>query len=152
MRFVAIKTMEQQQRLAWHRLREGWKAERTALFNRIRGLLTEFGIVVEVGASRIRRKLVELEGDAAYPQSIRLMTQSVREQLAILDQRMAECDQQIARQSQSDPVVKRLRSRPGIGPFTADANFRGMLPRQILNCCFSRKFKLYKCTMHEVQT
>ena len=121
MRFVAIKTMEQQQRLAWHRLREGWKAERTALFNRIRGLLTEFGIVVEVGASKIRRKLVELEGDNAYPQSIRLMTQSVREQLAILDQRMAECDQQIARQSQSDPVVKRLRSRPGIGPLTADA-------------------------------
>lgn len=121
MRFVAIKTEEQQQRLAWHRLREGWKAERTALFNRIRGLLTEFGIVVEVGASKIRRKLVELEGDNAYPESIRLMTQSVREQLAILDQRMAECDQQIARQSQSDPVVKRLRSRPGIGPLTADA-------------------------------
>ena len=85
MRFVAIKAMEQQQRLAWHHLCEGWKAERTALFNRIRGLLTEFGIVVEVGASEIRRKLVELEGDAAYPQSIRLMTQSVREQLAILD-------------------------------------------------------------------
>jgi transposase len=121
MRFVAIKTEEQQQRLAWHRLREGWKAERTALFNRIRGLLTEFGIVVEVGASRIRRKLVELEGDNACPESIRLMTQSVREQLAILDQRMAECDQQIARQSQNDPVVKRLRSRPGIGPLTADA-------------------------------
>jgi transposase len=79
------------------------------------------GIVIEVGASKIQRKLVELESDAAYPQSIRLMTQSVREQLVTLDQRMVECDQQIARQSQSDPVVKRLRSRPGIGPLTADA-------------------------------
>jgi transposase len=56
MRFVTIKTEEQQQRLAWHCLREGWKAERTALFNRIRGLLAEFGIVVELGAARIRRK------------------------------------------------------------------------------------------------
>ena len=53
MRFVTIKTEEQQQRLAWHRLREGWKAERTALFNRIRGLLTEFGLVVELGATKI---------------------------------------------------------------------------------------------------
>ena len=74
MRFVTIKTEEQQQRLAWHRLREGWKAERTALFNRIRGLLTEFGIVVELGATKIRRKLAELESDSAYPQSIQLLS------------------------------------------------------------------------------
>ena len=121
MRFVVVKTEEQQQRLAWHRPREGWKAERTALFNRIRGLLTEFGIVVEVGASKIRRKLAELEGDNAYPESLRLMTQSVREQVAVLDQRLAECERQIARQSRNDPVVGRLRSRPGIGPLTADA-------------------------------
>ncbi|MBP9806413.1 MAG: IS110 family transposase, partial [Candidatus Accumulibacter sp.] len=121
MRFVAVKTEAQQQRLSWHRLREGWKAERTALINRIRGLLTEFGIIVELGAAKIRRKLAEMEGDDAYPQTIRLMISSVREQLTVLDQRLAECDQQIARQSRSDPVVKRLRSRPGIGPLTADA-------------------------------
>ena len=121
MRFVAVKTEEQQRRLGWHRLREGWKAERTALFNRIRGLLTEFGIVVEVGASKIRHKLAELKGDEAYPQSIRLMTQSVREQVAVLDIRLAECERQIARQSLDDPVVARLRTRPGIGPLTADA-------------------------------
>lgn len=121
MRFVTIKTEEQQQRLAWHRLREGWKAERTALFNRVRGLLAEFGIVVEVGASKIRRKLAELESDEAYPQSIQLMAQSVRAQVEILDQRLAECERQIARQSRSDPAVARLRSRPGIGPLTADA-------------------------------
>lgn len=102
-------------------MREGWKAERTALINRIRGLLTEFGIVVEAGAAKIRRKLAEMEGDDAYPQSIRLMVGSVREQLTVLDQRLVECDQQIARQSRADPVVKRLRSRPGIGPLTADA-------------------------------
>lgn len=121
MRFVAVKTEAQQQRLSWHRLREGWKAERTALINRIRGLLTEFGIIVELGAAKIRRKLAEMEGDDAYPQTIQLMVSSVREQLTVLDQRLAECDQQIARQSRSDPVVKRLRSRPGIGPLTADA-------------------------------
>ena len=121
MPLVTIKTEEQQQRLAWYRLREGWRAERTALFDRVRGLLTESGIVVERGAAKIRRKLVELEGDDAYPQNIRLMAQSVREQVGVLDQRLAEGERQIARQSKSDPAVTRLRSRPGIGLLSADA-------------------------------
>ena len=46
MRFVPIKTVDQQAILAWHSVREGWKEERTALLNRVRGLLAEFGIVV----------------------------------------------------------------------------------------------------------
>ena len=45
MRLVPIKTIDQQAILAWHSAREGWKEERTALLNRVRGLLTEFGIV-----------------------------------------------------------------------------------------------------------
>ena len=45
MRFVPVKTAEQQGQLAVHRLREGYKEERTALINRIRGLLLEFGLV-----------------------------------------------------------------------------------------------------------
>ena len=87
----------------------------------IRGFLTEFCIVVELGATKIRRKLAELESDTAYPQSIQLMAQSVREQVGVLDKRLAECERQIAQQSKSDPAVIRLRSRPGIGPLTADA-------------------------------
>ena len=45
MRFVAVKTVEQQAILAWHRMRQGWIEERTALLNRVRGLLAEFGLV-----------------------------------------------------------------------------------------------------------
>lgn len=41
MRFVPIKTVDQQAILAWHSVREGWKEERTALLNRVRGLLAE---------------------------------------------------------------------------------------------------------------
>ena len=121
MRFVAVKTEAQQQRLCWHRLREGWKAERTALFNRIRGLLSEFGFIVEQGSAKLRRRLADMESDNAYPQSIRLMIGSVRKHLTVLDERLAECDQQIARQGRADPVVKQLCSRPGIGLLTADA-------------------------------
>jgi transposase len=46
MRFVAIKSVEQQAILAWHSVREGWQQERTALLNRTRGLLAEFGVVI----------------------------------------------------------------------------------------------------------
>lgn len=57
MRFIPVKTETQQQRLAWHSLRLGWIEERTALLNRIRGLLVEFGVVIETGATRLRRWL-----------------------------------------------------------------------------------------------
>lgn len=46
MRFVAIKSVEQQAILAWHSVRAGWQEERTALLNRTRGLLAEFGVVI----------------------------------------------------------------------------------------------------------
>lgn len=121
MRFVTVKTEAQQQRLLTHRLREGWKAERTALINRIRGLLAELGIVIELGAGKARRTLAELAGDEAYPASVRQMIQSVLGHLHELDTRIDEGDQQIARQSKSDPTVALLRTRPGIGALGADA-------------------------------
>lgn len=46
MRFVPIKTVDQQARLAWHRVREGYKTEALATSNRLRGLLAEFGVVM----------------------------------------------------------------------------------------------------------
>ena len=125
MRFVAVKTEAQQQRLCWHRLREGWKAERVALLNRIRGLLAELGIVSEVGAAKLRLKLGELLAEQSdgvlTAEPIRLMVQSVCEQLKALDARIAECDKQIARQSQQDPVVNHLQQCPSVGPLIADA-------------------------------
>jgi len=55
MRFVPIKSVEQQAVLAVHRLRQGLVEERTALANRIRGLLTEYGLVISVGLDRLRK-------------------------------------------------------------------------------------------------
>lgn len=57
MRFVAIRTEDQQSRLAWHRVREGWKEERTALINRCRGLLLEFGYPIARSAAAFQRGL-----------------------------------------------------------------------------------------------
>ncbi|NLX17537.1 MAG: IS110 family transposase [Ramlibacter sp.] len=121
MRFIAVKTEAQQQRLAWHSLRLGWIEERTALLNRIRGVLAEFGMVVEPGATRLRRWLAEHEFDTAQPMIVRHLIQSVRDQLDALDARIGECDRQIAAQQAKDAAARRVRELPGVGQLTADA-------------------------------
>lgn len=125
MRFVTPKTEAQQQRLCWHRLREGWKSERTALLNRIRGLLAELGIIADVGATKLRHALADMlcehQDGTLTPEPIRVMVQSVLAQLKALDERLSECDKQIARQSKQDPIVSHLQKCPSIGPLIADA-------------------------------
>lgn len=122
MRFIPVKTeAQQQQRLAWHSLRQGWIEERTALLNRIRGLLAEFGMVVDTGATRLRHKLAEHEFDTAQPAPIRHLIQAVHDQLDALDGRIAECDRQITAQQAEDAAARRVRDLPGVGMLTADA-------------------------------
>ena len=56
MRFVPVKSLEQQATLTLHRVRQGFVEQRTALINRVRGLLSEFGIVVPLKASTVRHQ------------------------------------------------------------------------------------------------
>jgi transposase len=81
MRFVAIKSIEQQAILAWHSVRAGWQEERTALLNRTRGLLAEFGVVVARSADRLLGALPTLIEDIRLPDPVRAMLLEVREQL-----------------------------------------------------------------------
>jgi len=73
MRFVPIKTVEQQAILAWHSVREGWKEERTALLNRVRGLLAEYGVVIGRSADRLLTALPKLSEDSRLPDPVRAM-------------------------------------------------------------------------------
>lgn len=121
MRFVAVKTAEQQARLARHRLREGWKEERTALMNRLRGLLAEFGITYPRSSAALRRGLAEAVHDERLPLSVRELAGWAREDLAHLDQRIAACDRSIGLACRTDEAAQRLQSLMGVGPTTADA-------------------------------
>lgn len=121
MRFVAIKNETQQSRLAWHRVREGWKEERTALINRCRGLLLEFGFPIARSAAAFQRALkTSLQAEALPPNLRRLLVQ-IDIQLLQLDQRLATCDKEIAQASRDDEAAKRLQAVAGIGIITADA-------------------------------
>jgi transposase len=67
MRFVPVKSEEQQSRLMVHRARQGYVTARTATINRIRGLLAEFGVVLPLKAEVVRRQAAaELEGLPGY--------------------------------------------------------------------------------------
>jgi transposase len=123
MRFVAIKSMPQQAALCVHRLRQGLVEERTALINRLRGLLTEFGVVAPLSPEKLRRDLARCQDpeDARLPATVREL---VGDQVTALDQleaRLAAYAEQIAAQARGSEVAKRLQSIAGVGPTTAAA-------------------------------
>jgi transposase len=123
MRFVPIKTLEQQAQLAVHRLREGYKEERTACINRIRGLLAEFGLVFAQSPEALRRALPEALEDAAndLPGVARLALQRAQLQWEELDGHIAWCDERIAVHLRSDEQAQAALQLCGIGPVTASA-------------------------------
>jgi transposase len=123
MRFVAIKSVQQQAALCVHRLRQGLVEERTALINRLRGLLTEFGIVAPLSPEKLRRELRHCldEENAHLPLPVQ---QLVRDELAALDlleKRIAAYAEQIAAQAREHVSAQRLQGIAGIGPLTAAA-------------------------------
>jgi len=121
MRFVPIKTVEQQAILAWHSVREGWKEERTALLNRVRGLLAEYGVVIGRSADRLLTALPKLSEDSRLPDPVRAMLLEAREQFAALHIRLARCDAQIGAHARNSPVAQRAGELLGVGPVTSSA-------------------------------
>src|SRR5215471_4148064 len=98
MRFVPIKTVEQQAVLTVHRARELLVSERTAVANQMRGLLMEYGIVIPAGLQRLRRELptVLTTTDGVLPTLACDVVRELHERLQELDERIAGHDRQIA--------------------------------------------------------
>ena len=123
MRFVPVKTTGQQGQLAVHRLREGFKEERTALINRIRGLLTEFGLVFAQGPDALRVVLAGVIEDASNEIAgvARLALQRAHLHWIDIDLQIAWCDERIAAHVRSDARAAKAATLLGIGPTTASA-------------------------------
>ena len=123
MRFVPMKSAEQQGQLAVHRLREGYKEERTACMNRIRGLLTEFGLVFAQSPEALRRALPDVLEDATneLPTVARMALQRAQLQWIEIECHIAWCDERIAAHVRSDEQAKAAVQLCGIGPVTASA-------------------------------
>lgn len=119
MRFVPVKEEHQQIILTLHRTRQGFVEERTALYNRLRGLIAEFGIVLPQKVSCLRREIgAHLEDLPGYANQCvgDLLTHADR-----LDVLIEAYDRLIAQAAREDARSKRLMQLPGIGPTTASA-------------------------------
>lgn len=123
MRFVPIKTVDQQAVLSLHRARQGLIKARTAQANQIRGLLAEYGLVVPQGIGHIRQRVPALIEDAAreLPGAFRLLIDRLLEHLKLLDQQVDEIETQIKAWHRGNELSQRLAQIPGIGPMTATA-------------------------------
>lgn len=119
MRFVPVKSVEQQSELCLHRARQGYVEQRTALINRMRGLLTEFGIVLAQKAETIRRDVTGLLED--LPGHLNTVIGDALTDLERLDARIAEYDRHLVACAKANAAAKRLMRLSGIGPTTASA-------------------------------
>lgn len=119
MRFVPLKTREQQAVLMQHRVRQGFVRERTATFNRIRALLAEFGEVLPQQAQAVRRaSQLPLE---VLPSRVARALQDLLAHVRVLDAHIAAYDRELAEHARQHPDAQRLQQLPGVGPLTASA-------------------------------
>jgi len=123
MRVVPIKSVEQQDIQAMHRMRSQVIAQRTALVNQVRGLLAEYGLVMPQGRKAAMARLPEILEDAGNGLSERFRTElhGLLEELRHLDERVAHYDSQIQAIAEASESVQRLMTIPGIGPLVATA-------------------------------
>ena len=128
MRFVPIKTTAQQDLQAIHRIRSELIKQRTMKGNQIRGLLAEYGVIVDKRLERLRAALpVILEhvdsGDNGHglTMPMRHLMAELREDLVQFDERVKQMDEKIALEAKGNVAVKRLQQIPGIGAISATA-------------------------------
>lgn len=124
MRFVPIKSAQQQALVALHTWRTAVKDERTACINLIRSQLAEFGIVFAKGPKALRAKLADTLEDAenALPGQARLVLQQAFEHWRELDTKMIWCDQRVGEHVRSCPQARAAARIVGIGPLGASAH------------------------------
>jgi transposase len=119
MRFVPVKSAEQQAQLSVHRVRSGFVQERTATLNRLRALLSEFGHVVPLSAQVLCRQAAPLLEQ--LPALAAAAALDLLEHIRVLHQRIADYDRQIQAHVRSNPLAQRAQSQRGVGPLSASA-------------------------------
>lgn len=115
--FVPVKTAEQQAQLCVHRVRQGLIAERTALINQLRGLLSEFGIVMPKGRYPAQREipLILEDADNGLPMLARQMITNLWQRINVANEQVLFYDRELRKQAHHNPVSKRLLTIPGVG-------------------------------------
>jgi len=123
MRFVAVKSPEQQSLMMLHRVRLMLNRQRTQISNAIRAHISEFGVVAPVGRLGVDR-LLEVVADASddrVPEDARLCLQMLAAQLDVVKQQILENDRRVLASARRTELGRRLMDIPGVGPLLASA-------------------------------
>lgn len=123
MRFVSTKTTDQQDIQALHRLRERSIQDRTTKGNQLRGLLAEYGVIIPIGLSQLRRQMPDILENAdngLSPFFRRLLSESYQ-QLKSLDAHIEMYTKMLEDHSRSNDACQRLQTIPGFGPIVSSA-------------------------------
>jgi transposase len=115
-KFVPVKSLEQQGVLALHSVRSLLVKQQTMLANALRGLATEFGLVVPKGMSRLEELVV---ADETFPRQARQVFTGLLDQCRATAERIAALEAEIVAHARGDDTARRLATVPGIGPITA---------------------------------
>ncbi len=123
MRFVEVKSPEQQSVMVLHRVRLMLMRQRIQLSNAIRGHMAEFGLVAPIGRAGLQ-SLIELiveAGDERVPEEARTCLELLSSQLQLVNTQILETDRRIRTSARSTEVGRRLMEIPGVGPLLASA-------------------------------
>jgi transposase len=122
MRFVPIKTADQQAALMLHRARDLLVRQRTMLINALRGHLAEFGIVAARGPGRVDGLVAEITApESPVPEVAHKALLALAAQIETIEQEIAKLGEAILAWHQTHEVSRRLATIPGVGPLTASA-------------------------------
>ena len=122
MRFVPVKTEEQQANGVVFRARDLLVHQRTQCINALRGHLSEYGYVFPQGIAQVAALIAHVEDpNAALPDNARTILKLLIDTFTALEAQIHELDGEINRRSKADPVARRLMTIPGVGPITATA-------------------------------
>lgn len=123
MRFVEIKSSEQQGVLVLHRVRLMLMRQRIALSNAIRGHMAEYGLVAPVGRNGLQRLMAIIadHGDDRLPAMARASLIVLVSQLQLLNEQVLENDRRVRATARSTELGRRLMEVPGVGPLLASA-------------------------------
>lgn len=119
MRFVPVKSLQQQCELMVHRARQGFVEQRTSTINRIRGLLSEFGVVLPLRAETVRHQAMSRLED--LPSWANTVIGDLLSEMHHLDERIAQYDAHIKTMAKQSQAATQLMQLPGVGPTIATA-------------------------------
>jgi transposase len=123
MRFVAIKTEQQQAMVGIHRVRDLLMKQHTMLINQLRGLMAEFGIVAAKGVPHVDELLAVLADphDQRIPRPLRDGLSATTDILRAIDRKLEAIDRQIVAAGREDANYRHLITAPGYGPIVSSA-------------------------------